>query len=41
LLFGLIGQLAPKVGLPGLVLPYASLAFAKGLAARPPAEAAP
>jgi predicted unusual protein kinase regulating ubiquinone biosynthesis (AarF/ABC1/UbiB family) len=32
LLFGLVGQLAPKIGLPGLVLPYASMAFAKGLA---------
>ncbi|MFO0570343.1 MAG: AarF/UbiB family protein [Polyangiaceae bacterium] len=32
LLFGLVGQLAPKLGLPGLVLPYASLAFAKSLA---------
>jgi predicted unusual protein kinase regulating ubiquinone biosynthesis (AarF/ABC1/UbiB family) len=36
LLFGLVGQLAPKVGLPGLVLPYASLAFAKSLAAQSP-----
>lgn len=27
LLFGLIGQLAPKQGLPGLVLPYAAQAF--------------
>lgn len=34
LLFGLVGQLAPKIGLPGLVLPYASLAFAKGLVAQ-------
>jgi len=34
LLFGLVGQLAPKTGLPGLVLPYASLAMAKGLAAQ-------
>ncbi|MCC6902888.1 MAG: AarF/ABC1/UbiB kinase family protein [Polyangiaceae bacterium] len=41
LLFGLVGQLAPKQGLPGLILPYASLAFAKGLAAQRPAEAAP
>ena len=34
LLFGLVGQLAPKVGLPGLVLPYTSLAFARSLAAQ-------
>jgi predicted unusual protein kinase regulating ubiquinone biosynthesis (AarF/ABC1/UbiB family) len=34
LLFGLVGQLAPKTGLPGLVLPYASLAMAKSLAAK-------
>ena len=27
LLFGLVGQLAPKQGLPGLVLPYAAQAF--------------
>lgn len=32
LLFGLVGQLAPNAGLPGLVLPYASQAFARGLA---------
>jgi predicted unusual protein kinase regulating ubiquinone biosynthesis (AarF/ABC1/UbiB family) len=32
LLFGLVGQLAPKVGLPGLVLPFASQAFARSLA---------
>lgn len=32
LLFGLVGLLAPKVGLPGLVLPFASQAFARGLA---------
>jgi predicted unusual protein kinase regulating ubiquinone biosynthesis (AarF/ABC1/UbiB family) len=30
LLFGLIGQLAPRVGLPGLVLPHASRVFARG-----------
>lgn len=43
LLFGLVGQLAPKVGLPGLVLPHASKAFARGLAmGRPkPAPEAP
>jgi ubiquinone biosynthesis protein len=32
LLFGLVGQLAPDVGLPGLVLPFATRAFALGLA---------
>lgn len=32
LLFGLVGQLAPNAGLPGLVLPFASQAFARGLA---------
>ncbi len=31
LLFGLVGTLAPQAGLPGLVLPYASKAFALGL----------
>ncbi|MGC4090530.1 MAG: AarF/UbiB family protein [Polyangiaceae bacterium] len=43
LLFGLVGQLAPKVGLPGLVLPHASKAFARGFAlAKPkPAPEAP
>jgi predicted unusual protein kinase regulating ubiquinone biosynthesis (AarF/ABC1/UbiB family) len=30
LLFGLIAQLAPRVGLPGLVLPHASRVFARG-----------
>lgn len=35
LLFGLIGQLAPKSGLPGLVLPQASKAFARGFAIGP------
>lgn len=30
LLFGLVGQLAPKAGLPGLVLPHASKVFARG-----------
>ncbi len=39
LLFGLVGQLAPKQGLPGLVLPYASQAFMMGMAK--PAEASP
>jgi ubiquinone biosynthesis protein len=37
LLFGLIGQLAPKQGLPGLVLPYASQAFMLSMA-KPPAS---
>jgi predicted unusual protein kinase regulating ubiquinone biosynthesis (AarF/ABC1/UbiB family) len=37
LLFGLVGQLAPKQGLPGLVLPYAAQAFAMGLAQSPSA----
>ena len=43
LLFGLVGQLAPKQGLPGLVLPYAAQAFAMGAstpAATPPPGAA-
>ena len=31
LLFGLVGQLAPKLGLPGLVMPYASQAFMLGM----------
>lgn len=35
LLFGLVGQLAPKVGLPGLVGPYAAQAFAAGLTPAP------
>lgn len=33
LLFGLVGQLAPKQGLPGLVMPYAARAFTLGMAA--------
>lgn len=36
LLFGLVGQLAPKLGLPGLVMPYASQAF-MSRAQKPPA----
>jgi len=32
LLFGLVGQLAPKLGLPGLVMPHASQAFLMGMA---------
>ncbi len=35
LLFGLVGQLAPKQGLPGLLLPYASKVFLQGFAAAP------
>jgi ubiquinone biosynthesis protein len=31
LLFGLVAQLAPKAGLPGLVLPHASKVFARGM----------
>ena len=38
LLFGLVGQLAPKKGLPGLLLPYASKVFLQGFA--PPAPGA-
>ncbi len=38
LLFGLVGQLAPKAGLPGLVLPFASQAFARSLAQPKPSE---
>lgn len=43
LLFGLVAQLAPRVGLPGLVLPHASRAFARGFvipvnAGAPPAD---
>jgi ubiquinone biosynthesis protein len=40
LLFGLVGQLAPKLGLPGLLMPYASQAFMSA-AQRPPAPPAP
>src|SRR6185503_13902060 len=42
LLFGLVGQLAPKQGLPGLVMPYASQAFMMGMKkpAPPSAEGA-
>jgi ubiquinone biosynthesis protein len=32
LLFGLVGQLAPKQGLPGLIMPYAAMAFARDMA---------
>jgi ubiquinone biosynthesis protein len=37
LLFGLVGQLAPKQGLPGLVMPYASQAFLMSMAQAPKA----
>ncbi len=42
LLFGLVGQLAPKQGLPGLVMPYALQAFSMGTAkpAAPPPPSA-
>jgi ubiquinone biosynthesis protein len=40
LLFGLVGQLAPNTGMPGLVLPFASKLFALGLAS-PPQEDKP
>jgi hypothetical protein len=39
LLFGLVGQLAPKQGLPGLVMPYASQAFLMGMQPKPPPPA--
>ncbi len=35
LLFGLVAQLAPKTGLPGLVMPHASKLFMTGFAAPP------
>jgi len=44
LLFGLVGQLAPKIGLPGLVLPHASKVFGRGIAVprpKPMPEAPP
>lgn len=41
LLFGLVGQLAPRQGLPGLVMPYAMQAFATGLARKAAPRAAP
>ncbi len=41
LLFGLVGQLAPKQGLPGLVLPYAAQAFAIGMAKPAPSPPPP
>lgn len=41
LLFGLVGQLAPKLGLPGLAMPYASRAFMSGMAQSRVSSAAP
>jgi ubiquinone biosynthesis protein len=41
LLFGLVGQLAPKLGLPGLLMPYASQAFLLGVAKPVAAAKAP
>jgi len=40
LLFGLVGRLAPKRGLPGLVGPHAAMVFARALAVQPPAAPA-
>lgn len=39
MLFGLAGHLAPRQGLPGLVLPYASRALAGGMRPAPPPAA--
>ena len=36
MLFGLVGHLAPRQGLPGLILPYASRALAGGFRPAPP-----
>jgi len=41
LLFGLIGQLAPRSGLPGLLLPHASRIFARALATPSPPSDGP
>jgi predicted unusual protein kinase regulating ubiquinone biosynthesis (AarF/ABC1/UbiB family) len=41
LLFGLVGQLAPKLGLPGLAMPYASQAFMLGMARSAPTPEPP
>jgi ubiquinone biosynthesis protein len=38
LLFGLVGQLAPRAGLPGLLLPHASRVFALALSAPSPQQ---
>jgi hypothetical protein len=40
LLFGLVGQLAPKQGLPGIAAPVAARAMLKAFAAKAEAEAA-
>ena len=40
LLFGLVGRLAPKRGLPGLVGPHAAMVFARSLAVQQPAAPA-
>ena len=39
LLFGLAAQLSPKLGLPGLAMPYASKMFMTGFGAVPPTPA--
>ena len=42
LLFGLVGQLAPKAGLPGLVMPFAMKAFTGGFSSpKMPASKSP
>ncbi len=41
LLFGLVAQLAPSTGLPGLILPYASKMFLKGAGSAPNATSSP
>jgi ubiquinone biosynthesis protein len=41
LLFGLVGQLAPKQGLPGLAMPYASQAFMMSMAKAAPVPSPP
>jgi ubiquinone biosynthesis protein len=38
LLFGLVAQLSPKLGLPGLVMPHASKMFMMGFAPSPPSN---
>ncbi len=38
LLFGLVGQLAPDVGLPGLVVPFASQAFLRAMSSPAPED---
>jgi hypothetical protein len=41
LLFGLVGQLAPRLGLPGLLMPYATQAFTMGMGKPPQAPPSP